>query len=148
MLKKYLRKRFSVYLGTTEVGDGRNHQLVAMGLFLSLTILLLLPLSNAQGTNPLSASNLLDSHFGTRGLAASSDYVVVGGSTAGLAIAQRLAATPSFTVAVIEAGNLYEFSNGNHSQLPPFASEFTALQPTQINPYVDWYIYSEPQPVM
>lgn len=33
------------------------------------------------------------------------DYVVVGGGSAGLVVANRLSADPSITVAVIEAGN-------------------------------------------
>jgi len=36
------------------------------------------------------------------------DYVVLGGGTAGLTIAKRLAEDPEITVAVIEAGTLYQ----------------------------------------
>ncbi|KAE9379815.1 GMC oxidoreductase [Stipitochalara longipes BDJ] len=48
-----------------------------------------------------------------------STYPVVGGGTAGLAIAARLAETNS--VAVIEAGGLYELDNSNQSIVPYYA---------------------------
>ncbi|CAG8949922.1 hypothetical protein HYFRA_00004252 [Hymenoscyphus fraxineus] len=89
---------------------------------------------------------LLGSHFGVPGLSASYDYVIIGGGTAGLAIANRLSLNTSTTVAVIEAGDFYEFSNGNLSQIPSHASDFTGNNPTAKNPYLDWYMYTEPQP--
>lgn len=95
----------------------------------------------------IGAQGLLGSHFGVPGLAATYDYVVVGGGTAGLTIARRLAANASTTVAVIEAGDFYEFSNGNLSEIPAFATDFTGNSPTLKNPYLDWYQYTEPQPV-
>lgn len=98
-------------------------------------------------TESISAQGLLGSHFGTPGLAATYDYVIIGGGTAGLTVARRLAANTSLTVAVIEAGDFYEFSNGNHSEVPAYASDFTGNNPTHKNPYLDWYQYTEPQPV-
>jgi alanine dehydrogenase len=95
----------------------------------------------------LGAEGLLGSHFGIPGLPAAFDYVIIGGGTAGLAVARRLAANASVTVAVIEAGDFYEFSNGNLSQIPAYASKFTGNDPTEKNPYLDWYHYTEPQPV-
>lgn len=71
----------------------------------------------------------------------------MGGGTAGLAIASRLAEWAS--VAVIEAGGLYEFDNGNRSVVPngplgmPVAG--TAENYPQ-NPLVDWGLISVPQP--
>ena len=94
-----------------------------------------------------SASKLLGSHFGLPGISASYDYVIIGGGTAGLTVARRLAANASSTVAVIEAGDFYEFSNGNLSEVPAFATQFTGNDPLQKNPYLDWYMYTEPQPV-
>lgn len=73
----------------------------------------------------LSATQLIGSHFGVPDVPASYDYVVVGGGTAGLVMARRLAANFQFSVAVIEAGGFYEFDNGNYSQIPAFASQFT-----------------------
>jgi choline dehydrogenase/5'-oxoaverantin cyclase/versicolorin B synthase len=98
-------------------------------------------------TESFQAQGLLGSHFGVPGLSATYDYVIIGGGTAGLTVARRLAANSSITVAIIEAGDFYEFSNGNLSEIPAFTSEFTGNNPTQKNPYLDWYMYTEPQPV-
>lgn len=95
----------------------------------------------------LLAQGLLGSHFGVPGIPGEFDYVVIGGGTAGLTVARRLAANASVTVAVIEAGDFYEFANGNLSQIPAYASRFTGNDPVEKNPYLDWYHYTEPQPV-
>ena len=93
----------------------------------------------------LSAKGLLGSHFGRVGLSSAFDYVVIGGGTAGLTVGRRLAANAS--VAIIEAGDFYEFGNGNLSEIPAYASFFTGNDPTEKNPHLDWYQYTEPQPV-
>ena len=95
----------------------------------------------------IGAQGLLGSHFGVPGLASVYDYVVIGGGTAGLTVARRLAANASITVAVVEAGDFYEFSNGNFSEIPAYATDFTGNNPMQKNPYLDWYQYTEPQQV-
>lgn len=46
------------------------------------------------------------------------DYVVVGGGTAGLAVAYRLAESGQHSVAMIEAGGFYQLENGNQSVVP------------------------------
>ncbi|KAH6662818.1 versicolorin B synthase [Halenospora varia] len=92
------------------------------------------------------AQGLLGSHFGVPGIPASFDYVIIGGGTAGLTVARRLAANASITVAVIEAGDFYQFANGNLSEIPAYASSFTGNNPIAKNPYLDWYMYTEPQP--
>lgn len=94
----------------------------------------------------LLSTNLLGSHFGVPGIPATYDYVIVGGGTAGLTLARRLAANTSVTVAVIEAGGLYETDNGNFSQIPAFATYWVTEGPPR-NPLVDWYQQTEPQPV-
>ncbi|KAH7347060.1 GMC oxidoreductase-like protein [Pyrenochaeta sp. MPI-SDFR-AT-0127] len=77
---------------------------------------------------------------------ASFDYVVIGGGTAGLAIAARLSAFAS--VAVIEAGGLYEQDNGNQSVVPyyglilPFLGTAEDYPP---NSLMDWDLISTPQ---
>lgn len=68
-----------------------------------------------------SGEPLVSSFFGVPGTNAIFDYVVVGGGTAGLAIATRLA-TANLSVAVIEAGGFYEFDNGNLSVVPGYAT--------------------------
>ena len=95
----------------------------------------------------LGSQGLLGSHFGVPGIDASYDFVVIGGGTAGLTVARRLAANTSITVAVIEAGDFYEFCNGNFSEIPAYATQFTGNDPKQKNPYLDWYQYTEPQQV-
>ena len=96
--------------------------------YLHLRSLLLWPTILAQLsllTEQLQATQLLGSHFGVPGIPATYDYVIVGGGTAGLVMARRLAANSSFTVAVVEAGGFYEFDNGNFSEIPAFAAQFT-----------------------
>lgn len=95
----------------------------------------------------ISAQGLLGSHFGVPGLPSSFDYVIAGGGTAGLALARRLAANNSISVAVIEAGDFYEFSNGNLSEIPAYAGSFVGSNPIQKNPLLDWYQYTERQAV-
>ena len=53
-------------------------------------------------------NGLLASLAGTLGAQQSFDYIVLGGGTAGLTIAKRLAEDKTTTVAVIEAGSLYQ----------------------------------------
>ncbi|KAL8709487.1 MAG: hypothetical protein Q9220_005729 [cf. Caloplaca sp. 1 TL-2023] len=95
----------------------------------------------------IQAAGLLGSHFGVPGIPGSYDYVIVGGGTAGLTLASRLAANTSITVAVIEAGGLYELDNGNFSQIPADASYWVDGSAQARNPLVDWYQFTEPQPV-
>ena len=93
------------------------------------------------------AQGLMGSHFGIPGLSGSFDYVIAGGGTAGLTLARRLAANTSISVAVIEVGDFYEFSNGNLSEIPADAASFTGSNPTQKNPLLDWYQYTARQTV-
>lgn len=85
---------------------------------------------------------------GAPGANASYDYVVIGGGTAGITIASRLAEDPTLSVAIIEAGGFYETDNGNYSVIPglalssPFLSTTVPYQP---QPLVDWSLVSVPQ---
>ncbi|KAL8670786.1 MAG: hypothetical protein Q9168_004694 [Polycauliona sp. 1 TL-2023] len=72
------------------------------------------------------------------------DYIVVGGGTAGLTVAARLAEDGSRTVAVIEAGGYYEQDNGNISIVPGYSSFFSGTDPTDLNPLVDWAFVTQP----
>ena len=56
---------------------------------------------------------IFSNHFGLPGENATYDYVIIGGGTAGLALATRLAEDESISVAVVEAGDVYEKDNGN-----------------------------------
>ncbi|KAF2853632.1 GMC oxidoreductase [Plenodomus tracheiphilus IPT5] len=74
------------------------------------------------------------------------DYVVVGGGTAGLAIASRLSTFAS--VAVIEAGGFYEQDNGNQSVIPYYGLVMPVLGTTEDYPpnsLIDWDLLSTPQ---
>ena len=62
----------------------------------------------------------------------------MGGGTAGLTVAARLAENPSLTVAVIEAGDFYESVNGNLSIVPAYGAEVST-------PAVDWGFKTTPQ---
>lgn len=77
---------------------------------------------------------------------ASYDYVVVGGGTAGLAVAMRLAEDGTHTVAVIEAGGFYQIEAGNKSVTPAYNSEFASLQEPNADPLIDWGFVTTPQP--
>lgn len=72
--------------------------------------------------------------------------IVVGGGTAGLAIASRLAEFAS--VAVIEAGGVYEQDNGNQSVVPSLGLVMPFLATTEVypkQPLVDWGLVSSAQ---
>lgn len=75
------------------------------------------------------------------------DYVIVGGGTAGLTMATRLASDPSISVAVIEAGGFYEIDNGNRSTVPGYANYYTGSDPKNYQPLVDWGFTTVPQTV-
>ncbi len=103
-------------------------------------------LRTEQVNEQIQGLGLLGSHFGVPGIPASYDYVIVGGGTAGLTLARRLATNSSLTVAVIEAGGFYELDNGNYSEIPADATYWVDGGSAR-NPLVDWYQFTEPQPV-
>ncbi|GMG13125.1 unnamed protein product [Aspergillus oryzae] len=73
----------------------------------------------SQMDGRIQAQGLLSSHFGMYGWPAQSfDYVIVGGGTAGLAMARRLSQDGTASVAVIEAGGFYETDAGNATEVP------------------------------
>ena len=75
------------------------------------------------------------------------DYIVVGGGTAGLTVAARLAEEPSISVAVIEAGGFYETDDGNISVIPAYDVWYAGASPLDTNPAVDWGFVTVPQAV-
>jgi choline dehydrogenase len=95
----------------------------------------------------VQGERLLGSSFGVPGREAIYDYVVVGGGTAGLTLANRLVEQGAGSVAVVEAGTFYELSNGNLSQIPAFAATFVGKDPDDWQPLVDWGYITTPQEV-
>ncbi|KAF3051265.1 hypothetical protein E8E11_010437 [Didymella keratinophila] len=61
------------------------------------------------------AKSVAGNNFGIPGQNATYNYIIVGGGTAGLALAYRLAEDGTKTIAVVEAGGFYEVENGNTS---------------------------------
>ncbi|PQE30233.1 choline dehydrogenase protein [Rutstroemia sp. NJR-2017a WRK4] len=95
-----------------------------------------------------SRGRIPSSGFGTPGVDASYDYVVIGGGTAGITIASRLAENSNLSVAIIEAGGFYEVDNGNFSIVPGLALSAPFLGtavPFQPQPLVDWGLVSTVQ---
>ncbi|EAW19762.1 GMC family oxidoreductase [Aspergillus fischeri NRRL 181] len=73
------------------------------------------------GLSPSGVTQLFGNLFGQPGVNATYDYIVVGGGTAGNAIAARLALDPAnYSVAVVEAGSFYEILNSNRTQVPGY----------------------------
>ena len=103
-------------------------------------------LTPSFGFIPGGNLNFIGTSFGVPGNA-TYDFVVLGGGTAGITLATRLAQNESFSVALVEAGSLYEISNGNHSVVPSGDTYFTGASPNDYNPLVDWGIVTTPQAV-
>ncbi|KAL8901139.1 MAG: hypothetical protein Q9207_005342, partial [Kuettlingeria erythrocarpa] len=100
----------------------------------------------AQGFGPgFSQANgktkLLASSFGDPGVEQTFDYVVIGGGTAGLTVAARLAEDRELSVAVVEAGSFYEITGaGNQTQIPAYESLYLSAPPT-----IEWETFTTPQ---
>ncbi|KAL8735001.1 MAG: hypothetical protein Q9166_001126 [cf. Caloplaca sp. 2 TL-2023] len=107
-------------------------------LFLILSVTLASPI--------YAQYQLYGNSFGVPGQDATFDYVVLGGGTAGLAVAARLAANPKLSVAVIEAGGFYEIDNGNGSVIPALAPlQHVGSLPNDTQPLIDWGFVTVPQ---
>ncbi|KLU91319.1 hypothetical protein MAPG_09840 [Magnaporthiopsis poae ATCC 64411] len=87
----------------------------------------------------------LDGLAGEEGVDAVFDYVIVGGGTAGLTLANRLSANGSLTVAVVEGGTFYQTANALLGQTPAGDVMFVASNPNDTKRPVDWNIVTEPQ---
>ncbi|USW48171.1 Putative glucose-methanol-choline oxidoreductase, FAD/NAD(P)-binding domain superfamily [Septoria linicola] len=66
------------------------------------------------------------------------DYVIVGGGTAGLTLANRLSANGDNQVAVVEAGDQYQINNPLLSSTPAGDVYWVGSDPSDTNPLVDW----------
>ncbi|KAF7189262.1 Patulin synthase [Pseudocercospora fuligena] len=73
------------------------------------------------------------------------DYVIVGGGTAGLTLANRLSTDGSQRVAVIEAGAIYQITNPALSSTPAGDVFWAGSDPADTNPLVDWNFVTQPQ---
>ncbi|KAK3942480.1 GMC oxidoreductase [Diplogelasinospora grovesii] len=107
---------------------------------------LLFSLSFLTLTSGAKRKRLPSSAYAVPGTNATYDYLVVGGGTAGLALASRLA--ESFRVAVIEAGGFYELDNGNASVVPYYSLTIPSLSSSPDYPHqplFDWDLVSQPQ---
>ncbi|KAH6715052.1 GMC oxidoreductase [Leptodontidium sp. MPI-SDFR-AT-0119] len=82
---------------------------------------------------------------GLIGVSATYDYVIVGGGTAGLTMASRLSENPAVSVAVIEAGSLYQVTNPIFSSTPAGDVFWCGSDPADTNPLVDWNFVTAPQ---
>ena len=100
----------------------------------------------AGAVNGRPAGRTLGSSFGIPGVETSYDYVIVGGGNAGLVIASRLVEQNAGSVAVIEAGTVYELGNGNTSEVPA-NSAFAGKDPNDWEPRSDWGYTTIPQAV-
>ena len=96
----------------------------------------------------LQARSLLGSSFGVPGKNATFAYIIVGGGTAGLTLATRLAEQQSGRVAVVEAGGFYEIGNGNISQVPAGDGTYVGKAKDDWQPLVDWGYVTTPQAVI
>ncbi|TVY82049.1 Dehydrogenase [Lachnellula suecica] len=104
------------------------------------------PVEHLYTARDSDATATARSSFGITGQNASFDYVVVGGGTAGLAIATRLAQQKGTTVAVIEAGNFYQIDSGDLYVIPANAVFYAGWSPTDVDPLIDWGFVTPPQP--
>ncbi|KAJ4359851.1 uncharacterized protein N0V89_000407 [Didymosphaeria variabile] len=73
------------------------------------------------------------------------DYVIIGGGTAGLTIANRLSEDPNVQIAVIEAGTFYQAGNPLLSSTPAGDVIWAGASPLDTNPLVDWNFVTAPQ---
>ncbi|KAL8895519.1 MAG: hypothetical protein Q9192_003590 [Flavoplaca navasiana] len=118
-------------------------------LFLScacISVCVAAKLHGRQTSVSNSSTTIRPNAYGQPNTNATFDYVIVGGGTAGLAIAARLTQNTSLSVAVVEAGGYYEETVGNISTIPAYAAFNVGTDPNDTNP-IDWSFVTEPQPV-
>ena len=64
-------------------------------------------------------------------------------------VEKRLSENPNLSIAIVEAGNFYEYDNGNVSQIPAFhtVNANSAPDPANIQSLIDWGFITQPSPV-
>ncbi len=103
----------------------------------SLLAISLLSYCNSALGSPSFPRSCPHTHLGLK-----FNFVIVGGGTSGLVLANRLTEQPDVKVAVIEAGNFIEDSTGNLSQIPYEAFRFDGGEAQ-----VEWNFKTTPQTV-
>ena len=73
------------------------------------------------------------------------DIIIVGGGTAGLTVASRLAENHAISVAVVESGGFYEIDSGNVSIVPGYSTFYAGTNPNDTDPEIDWNFVTTPQ---
>jgi len=99
--------------------------------------------STSTPADSITGQALLGTSFPIPGLNATYDFVIIGGGTAGLVLANRLSESGVHNVAVIEAGSFYELTNSNQSQIPRYVWNGAGLDLSDANPLVDWMFMTE-----
>ncbi|CZR63977.1 related to choline dehydrogenase [Phialocephala subalpina] len=89
-------------------------------------------------------NGLIGSLLGTLGANQTFDYIVLGGGTGGLTIAKRLAEDPTVTVAVIEAGSVYQVADPVFASTP--GGDVTFVGTKETLPTVDWGFFTSKDP--
>ena len=95
--------------------------------------------------SPLSNQHNPKQNFIAQPGNATFDYVIIGGGTAGLTVAARLAESDAISVAVIEAGGFYEVDSGNVSVVPGYCTYYAGTDPKDTDPKIDWNFVTTPQ---
>lgn len=112
----------------------------------SLVAVVLCAAAEASIISQFSAPGILTGNsFGIPFTNETYDYVIIGGGLAGSVIASRLTEHSNATVAIVEAGNFYELSNGNYSQIPYFSEQWVGSELGPFNPLIDWGLDTTPQ---
>ena len=106
--------------------------------FFSFFLLLLAGIELVAGQIPAYS-------FGAANQNATFDYIIIGGGTAGLTVAARLAEGTSDRVAIIEAGGFYEIDGGNATEVPGEAFVGINTDPDNTPSKIDWGFVTTPQ---
>lgn len=96
-------------------------------------------------TSKRQFNGILGSASGLLGIDATYDYVIIGGGTAGLVMAERLSENPNLQVAIIEAGTYYQVADPLLGATPGGDSMFSGADPSESDPLIDWGFVTSPQ---